>query len=609
MTSDRLSHPAQRELVWWDESTASLSVCASHQLDHDVQALLMHRKADEVVLVDSTGHLSLFHPALRRETSSLGARDSGLTTVWSGVVAISKVVHVLVLLRDAAQRSHHLRVVRIASAPAAEVLGSVFDEPGRVDWPERLGRLEHVCAHLLLPPGGCEGDALVRACFDELTLRLTTLWSRGALSSYDFFKARQLAALHSPPPVKPRAAVLAVPESLVGTLTLASWLPELVACAWTSDEGRVTCCVVNTALGVVPCPPVEGGDADGAPSAGPVQSLVAASNEQFLLVATAEAVYRCTLQLPASTLLRDCVGAHRWAEAVFGAPVAGSLPATECWSVTFADGADDDGSAQPEPMAEDQRRLLAASFPKKQKRVESILAHYQVPGKGHREGASRLAVMWGRDHSRLDVEVAQQLLMQGAAQQDWPTVASVVRARVVDAPPVGLVAAVVAADCPDVALALAENCLSLGFDDTAALFAYAVRGSHDGLFAALVRWQAVTADDEWMRVALSRLEASTVQAMFTRLADMLESPQLNSRGRSSVLDWLCAVLDSQPHTFELDPVMRERVTALHTSTSKLLRAGNKWTQLKLFLEVLRYNTLDVPQHAPTDYRVEYVAFH
>ncbi len=126
----------------------------------------------------------------------------------------------------------------------------------------------------------------------------------------------------------------------------------------------------------------------------------------------------------------------------------------------------------------------------------------------------------------------------------------------------------------------------------------------DTLLAAIVQWQECGDDDE-MRRQLAAVETIVAQALFAQLCGLLgEAP--TATAASAATEWLCCLLDAHTQTFELDPAMRDAVQVLARLVDARVKAASKLGELKVYLQVLRYSTLDPPEEAPTDYRVEQV---
>lgn len=126
----------------------------------------------------------------------------------------------------------------------------------------------------------------------------------------------------------------------------------------------------------------------------------------------------------------------------------------------------------------------------------------------------------------------------------------------------------------------------------------------DVLLSTVVQWQDCTDDDE-MRRQLAAVETSVAQALFALLCRVQREAR-SAAVASAASEWLCCLLDAHTATFELDPAMRDGVAALARYVDARIKAASKLGELKVYLEVLKYGTLDPPEEAPTDYRVEQV---
>ncbi len=234
------------------------------------------------------------------------------------------------------------------------------------------------------------------------------------------------------------------------SLRLLAWKPELCALAWRSPAGALQCCVFNTTFAVVAAAPLEvrsDSDDDGS-SGSDVVAFVLSSNEQFFLLATAGALYRCNLRAPASAALRDCIGklqnaplrvglthttptgAQRWTREAFGGADGGDATVVAVEHLQLVTAGDwDSAHVEAEthaPLALSKKQKLA---------VDALLAPHLVAGRGHRDGASRMVAMSGRDRFTVSVEFGQRVTHAALLNNDWAAVADLVQARLYDVPP------------------------------------------------------------------------------------------------------------------------------------------------------------------------------
>jgi hypothetical protein len=241
------------ELVWWPSSASSLEDCSSHVFKGaNVFSILDHKKFDEVVVCLADGQVVLFNLGSKSVVSQIGEPKSKLRTVWSGVYSLSKIAHVLLVVEDEEQGTHHLRVIRMTSKRLEEKDTSV---------------LEHVCVHLLLEPEEADDDSakkkkkktkkkkgsskiirpgVASVAFDASGLTLSCLWRSGALASYRFLRTKHLVSLELNLPPKAASNVMHVGTDAVASAFLVAYRQHHVCLALSNVVAAV-----NTMFGAV----------------------------------------------------------------------------------------------------------------------------------------------------------------------------------------------------------------------------------------------------------------------------------------------------------------------------------------------------------------------
>lgn len=580
--------------------------------------------------MDNAGGAHLLHPTLHRITSSIGGSSEGdVKTIWSGLACVNKALHVLLLVLDTETQSHHLRVVRLAICKEDDQNAShQFVEPTKAAEQQNAKRfeLQHVCAHLLVVPDCVVSETtkgraaqVSSACFDESSLRLSVLWKQGWLVHYDFHSLRQLASVSPPPPsMASPTSRLHIDRKLVKKgVVMTQWRQDSLVLGWNtvgesaSGTHTTVLCAINTVFGVVCATPLqwEVEDDNGDAKACALRQVVPSSNEQFLLVARCDAVFRCTLATPFSALQRDVLGTCALTRRLFGMQPSPWWPEGKVahWCVEFDKNHPDKGGvvSQSQDQMEEEKFLALAKTKKKQKMwTESFVTPRLVPGKGHREGIQHVSSMAGRDRYTMSVEFAHESLWHALGASDWDSAERLLEARMCDLPPAGFVSKCIELGQTRCLLSVVKCSLALVHDDVAAILAYAVEKDLPALFEATILCQDCSGD-VLMRTALKKVDVAIVKTMFSQLHALFKKGPIHYDAHQ-IIEWLSCCLDAHPLAFELDAKMQRELGAVCQDVDAALKRAKKYTNLAMILEVMRYNTLDVPVEVPQDYGIEVV---
>ncbi len=603
------------ELVWWSSSATSLEECSSYSFSGSkVFSVLDHKKFDEVVVCLANGQVLLYNFASKSILSQIGEPKSKLKTVWSGLFSLSKIAHILLVVFDEAQGTHHLRVIRLTSKRVNDKDSSV---------------LEHVCAHLLLQPerggggGGGGGGAEVSAAattqngsgkkkrgsskqqqqqqqqqhgssvkpvvsiatFDVSGLTLSCLWTNGTLASYKFARTKHLASLELSLPPKSASCVMAVRQESVASARLAAFREHHVCVALTNAVA-----VVNTAFGsAVSSLPLTLEDGEN------VVSFIAASNDSFFLLATQKRVMRVNVPEPESALLASCLDSAALTERVFGPQIrAEPLQKDVDFVFSVVNGV---GTVTAEPVV---------AIPASAEKLKELMVSKCTPGVGYvLRGASRLknvVAQGANDVYGLTPEFGASAALDFARRMDWASVVKIVQAQLFSAPPKTLVDLAVSARQTVLLQAIARYCPALSREDVTAILSFAVSSSYeqemvttdaDAGFANVLLLTVVECQRCPFR--LTSLEPADLQSLLRQLYALLTQRGLLSAVSSSdlapVLDWISCVIDSRPQAFVLDPSMVELISSMSAHVKEELAIAKSLSELGTATEVAKHHLI------------------
>jgi hypothetical protein len=533
--------------------------------------------------------------------SQIGDAKAKLVTAWSGLYSLSKIVHVLLVVFDEAKQTHHLRVIRMTTRRVEDKDTSV---------------LEHVCVHLLVPPekrhveakdakskkkgsakGAVEGqDRVVGATFDAAGLVLSCLWSSGVFAAYSFGRTKQLASLDVNVPPRESSSLLYLPVEAVKSTRFVAYRENHVCFA---TGGTVV--LYNTLFGTTVSEPVvvptEKDD--------PVVCFVAASNDSFLLLATRSKLMRVNLTEPESFSLVHCLDTAAQTQRIFGHQprFAASTGVDYTFSVT-------DGRAVVSPDA-------AVSIPASGEKLSELLASRCTLGVGYalRGGNTRLRDLPKEavDTYSLSPDFGGVAVLEFARRKDWQSVQRIVEARLFAFPPEGLVELAIAERQTWLCMTLVEMCPALSRRDLGSILSFALGaryeqpGSKEQGFANVLL-EAVVSHQKCTH--LLDLEPSELQSLFSCLTALFQSSGVMTGGVdvSSLVDWLCCVIDSGPLSFSLDPKMAELVVELSGRVKKEIELVKTLSDVEVALDVVKNHQVPAVSQQSSLYSIEYLSF-
>ncbi len=599
----------ERELVWWPSSGASLEESESFAFEAAICSVMDHKKFDEVAVSLRDGRVLLFSLASKKVVSRIGEEKAKLVTVWSGLYSLSKIAHVLLVVFDASKNAHHLRVIRLTSK--------------RVDDKESCV-LEHVCAHLLVPPveeqpesgrkslkgskkkkipkkqSEISGSNVIKnATFDAAGLVLSCSWSSGVFASYAFGRSKQLASLDVN--VSPREAttLLSVSKEVVATMRFVAFREHHV-CFVVGDY----VVLYNTVFGTVVSQPL----ALSLEENDPVVSFIASSNDSFFLLATRSKLLRINVVEPESSSLVHSLGSAARTERIFGPqPSSSSVALATDYSFSIVYGA---GVVSAEP---------SIAVPSSGEKLGELMSSRCVLGTGYSlRGPRRFkdAPKEAIDTYSLSPDFGAAAALEFAKRKDWHSVQKIVEAQLFAFPPRGLVEMAVAFRQTSVLMALVEYCSALSKEDLSSVLAYSLSESYEqpksrdqgfsnALLLAIVAHQKSTFHLE--------LDPAQLQSLFSQLVAMyqacsvLSAPLLGIE-LSPLVDWLCCVIDSKPLSFSLDPKMAEAVVQLSQRVKREVALVKTLSDVEVALDVVKDRQIPAASQQSSLYSIEYLSF-
>ena len=581
----------RREIIWWPKAAASLEEAASFKSQKNVFSVMGHKKCPEFAVCLADGSVFLLNPDESRIVSRIDTTAGAkIETVWCGLAALKKVAHLLVLVYDLEKAEHFLRVIRV----------SFKTEGGKES---RV--LEHVCAHLLVPPGAKgKKNRVLRASFDGVGLVLSCLWSSGSFCSYRFEKTKYLAA---------EAANLG-PKSGTVPIQIASKLLPMTS--FTKYKHNHVCFVVqdkvllfNTLYGTVVGEPMTVPEL--IQDDGPLIKLTVASNYSFFIVATKSKLLRISMPEPDTSCLIHCVDTAVKVAAIFG-PQSQELEQGD-FILDFGE----EKNASPVARPLDTSSSLRVPPPHE---LSSFLESHRHAGLGysvrgpwplsHRRLNSKLSTKRIHDrYKNLSPDFATLAIAEYVQLEEWGCVDQILRAQLSGVPPANLVTAAIEAKSNDVLRTLVELYDGMTCADLTSTLVYACQqGSLNqtdktkSLLASIVRSQKITFTLD--------LEPEQLQLIFTRLVSLFASHgSLCSIGEtlsvSALVEWCCYILDSNPQTFALDPEMQALVKEFNKRVAQEVKHSKILNSISVALDVIDLKQIPVTDHDTGGYSIEY----